>query len=301
MSIIELDLSNRTVAAISLMSHMLYPDDAELRLANEINLRTITAHWCSARFAQENRRVQRRLIRRIYSETGKDLRRELADSVTSMKRRFFDYLLEPVGGTCDAAFQLTMSPSMEELDRESTNRWWSTVYTGKLILLVGRIHEHHPQTEASLNKAIHILCVTEGKDENLKLALRQRGLPGVYESSLKQAWSKFTPVAHLCAAYVITQTLYREEFGGEFWEWWEEPPVFRDALPFKVFCAIAKCVETFATLFLSRGRQPLISREKIFALPEEIDDWLPPQNLFWMLSEDEIAALNTYRAPKYCV
>src|SRR5579863_63433 len=61
MSIIDLDLSDRTVAAICLMSHMLYPDDAELRLANEINLRTITAHWCSARFAQENRRVQGRL------------------------------------------------------------------------------------------------------------------------------------------------------------------------------------------------------------------------------------------------
>jgi len=220
-----------------------------------------------------------------------------------MKREIFDYLLGPVGGIYDAALQLAISPSAAELEREWTNRWWSIVYTGKLIELVGSIHQHDPQKEASLNKAIHVLCHTEGNGKDRTVELQQRGFAGVYESSLKKAWRKFKPVAHLCAAYVITQTRYLEtQTSGEFWECWKEPPVFHKGLPFLVCCVLAKSVETFATSFLSRGQRPLISREEIFALPEEILDLVPPPVCpFRALTEEEVAALNTYQAPKHLV
>src|SRR5439155_6893473 len=139
--------------------------------------------------------------RRIGSRLETDLARALADPAW-MKREIFDDVLSPVGGMYDVSMQLTMSPSAEELDREWTNRWWSIVHTGKLIELIGSIHQHDPQAQPSLNKAIHILCQTEGNDTHLAETLRQRGFGGVYESSLKKAWRRFKPVAHLCAAYV---------------------------------------------------------------------------------------------------
>ncbi|MDO8589233.1 MAG: hypothetical protein Q7T82_19575 [Armatimonadota bacterium] len=302
---IEIDMSDRAarhLGAIRLMSYMVFPDDAKMRLADETAMRTVTADWCSSRFAKEDRTEQSRVIRRMYSRVGTDLARALADPAAWMKREIFDYMLSSVGGIYDVAVQLTTSPSAEELDREWANRWWSIVYTGKLIELVGSIHQHDPQA-ASLNKAIHILRKTEGNGKHPTVMLRQRGFPGVYESSLKKAWRKFKPVAHLCAAYVITQTRYAElQLGGEFRECWKEPPVFYKGLPFLVFCSVAKWVETFATSFFSRGqRQPLITKEEIFALPKEILDWVPPHCPFRMLTEEEIAALNSYRAPKQFV
>ncbi len=306
MPIIEIDVSaraDRHLEAVRLMSYMLFPDDVKLRLADEITLRFITADWCSSRFAKEDRREQSRVIRRIGPRLGTDLARALADPAAWMKREILDYVLSPVGGIYDAAPQLTMSPSAEELDREWTNRWWSIVYTGKLIELIGSIDQHDPRAEASLNKAIHILCQTEGNGKHLKVKLRQRGFPGVYESSLKKAWRRFKPVAHLCAAYVITQTRYHEvQPDEEFWECWKEPPVFYKNLPFLVFCLVAKWVETFATSFFPRDqRKPLIAKEEIFALPKEILDLVPPHCPFRMLTEEEVAALNTYQAPKHWV
>ncbi len=66
MPIIEIDVSDRParhLGAVRLMSYMLFPDDAKLRLADEITLRTIIADWCSSRFAKEDRRMQSRVIR----------------------------------------------------------------------------------------------------------------------------------------------------------------------------------------------------------------------------------------------
>jgi len=302
MPIIKIDVSERTarlLGAIRLMSYMLFPDGAKLRLADEITLRTIAAGWVSSRFAKEDRRVQSRVIRQIGFRLRTDLARALEDPAAWMKQEIFDYVLSPVGGIYDVALQLTTSPSAEELDREWANRWWSIVYTGKLIELVGSIQRQDPQAEASLNKAMHILCQTEG---NGRHPLRQQGFPGVYESSLKKAWRKFRPVAHLCAAYVMTQTRYHVmELSGEYCEGWKEPPIFYQNMPFLVFCVVAKLVETFATSFLSRGQRPLISHEEIFALPAEILDLVPRFCPFRMLTEEEVAALHTYRAPKYWV
>jgi hypothetical protein len=195
---------------------------------------------------------------------------------------------------------LTHSPSAEELKGEWTRRWWSVVYTGKIIALIGSIDQHHGEFGASVNKAIHILCETEGNDKQHMLVSQQSGFPGVYESSLKKAWAKFRPVAHLCAAYVTTEThYYEQQLSRDFWEYWKEAPAFYHDEVFEAFCILAKSAERFATSFFPRGqRQPLISKEEIFALPDEIFEpgiTLPAPRA---LTDEEFAALKTYRAPK---
>lgn len=125
----------------------------------------------------------------------------------------------------------------------------------------------------------------------------------MYESSLKKAWAGFRPVAHLCWAYVTTEAHYYEELlSRNVQEYWKQPPAFYDEGVFQVFCGLAKSAERFATSFLSRGqRQPLISKEEIFALPDEIFEPGLPLPPFRALTDEEVTALKTYRAPKQFV
>ncbi len=183
---------------------------------------------------------------------------------------------------------------------EWARRWWPIVYTGKILALIGSIDQYHRAAGASVNKAIHILCETDGKDKQRMAAFQQCGFPGVYESSLKKAWAKFKPGAHLCAAYITTEShFYEAELARDFWEYWKRPPAFYDDETFKTFCFVAKSAERFATSFFPRGqRQALITNEEIFKLPEDIFEpgiRLPP---FRALDDQECAALKTYRAPK---
>jgi hypothetical protein len=286
---IEIDVSERIsrhLAAVRLMSHMIYPDDAQLRGASEITFRTILAGWYSGTLAKQGREAQVRLIRQIGPKLGADLPRALADPAGWMMKRIFDKFLSPAGGIQGAALQLTTSPSAEELEREWSRRWWPVVYTGKLLALIGSIHQHHREVGASVNKAIHVLCQTEGSEH-------VPGFPGVYESSLKKAWAKFRPGAHLCAAYVTTEThYYKGQISHDFWEYWKEPPAFCDDRLFQVFCRLAKSAETFATSFFPRGRQqPLIPNEEIFALPDGIFEPGLPLPPFRALTEEEAVAL----------
>ena len=296
---IEIDMSGRIsrhLAAVWLMSHMVYPDDARLRGASEITFRTILAGWYSGALAKQDRKAQARLIRKIGPKLNTDVPRALADPGGWMRERIFDEFLSSAGGIHGAALQLTTSPSAEELNREWSRRWWPVVYTGKLLALIGSIHQHHREVGASVNKAIHVLCQIEGSEH-------RPGFPGVYESSLKKAWAKFRPVAHLCAAYVTTETHYYQELiSRNFWEYWNEPPAFYDDHVFQVFCRLAKSAERFATSFFPRGqRQPLIPKEEIFALPDEIFGPGRPFPPFRALTKEEAAALKTYRAPKQFV
>ena len=75
-------------------------------------------------------------------------------------------------------------------------------------------------------------------------------------------------------------------------------PVLHEDLVFNAFCTIAKSVESFATKFRSHGqRRPLIPSEEIYALPDKMFDPYLPQ-LPWMnLLDEEVKALEAYRAP----
>jgi hypothetical protein len=305
MPIIEIDVSERIprhLAAVRLMSYMVFPDDSALRAACEITFRTKLADWYSRALAEQKDGLKRRLLK-IGSKLGDELPRALADPSAWARNRLFNDFLAPVGGAVGGAVALMESPSASQLEREWTHRWWSIVSTGKLLALIGSIDQHHGEVGASLNKAIHILCETEGKDKQRRSSFQQCGFPAVYESSLKKAWAKFKPVAHLCGAYITTEThYYEEELSRDFWEYWSQPPAFYHDEVFPTFCLLAKSGERFATSFFPRGqRQPLIPKEEIFALQDEIFDsgiFLPP---FRALTEEEHAALKTYKAPKYAV
>lgn len=235
MPIIEISTSDRIsrhLAAIRLMSFMVFPDSEELRKAAEVTFRTILADWYSQIFAKNKREQQRSLLKETASTIGKDLPKALRDPAMWMRDRIFNDFLQPAGGLHDAAVALVSSPSAERLQTEWTRRWWPVVYTGKLMCLIGSIDQHHREVGASLNKAIHILCKTEGTDRQRMAAFKKAGkagFPCVYESKLKEAWAKFKPVAHLCAAYVTTEThFYEEELARSFWEYWKKPPALYD-------------------------------------------------------------------------
>jgi hypothetical protein len=227
---IEIDVAERVsrhLSAVRLMSYMVFPDDSKLRAAAEITFRTILADWYSGAFLKQDRKTQQRVVRRMRVKLGEELPRALADPPAWVRNKIFELFLKPVGGIYQGALTLTGSPSADELEREWTSRWWSIIYTGKLIALIGSINQHHLEAEASVNKAIHILCETEGNDRERMSSFRQCGFPGVYGSSLKKAWAKFRPVAHLCGAYVTTETHYYEgELSRDFWEYWKLPLPF---------------------------------------------------------------------------
>jgi hypothetical protein len=290
----------RHLAAVRLMSYMVFPDDEKLRTAAEITFRTKLGDWYSETFENEKASLQRRFLRAMGPVLGDELPEALANPSAWMRNRFFNDFLEPAGGIIRGAVALTESPSAEDVQREWTGRWWSTVYTGKLIALIGSIHQHHEEVGASVNKAIHILCATEGNDKQRMSDFRRFGFPGVYESSLKKAWVKFRPVAHLCGAYVTTEThYYAGQLSRHFGEYWKQPPAFYDDRVFQQFCLLAKWVEMFASSFFPRGqRQPLIPKDEIFALPDEIFGPELPLQRFRALTDQEFAALKTYRAPK---
>jgi hypothetical protein len=79
---VEIDVSKRIsrhLAAVRLMSYMVYPDDAQLRAASEITFRTTLAGWYSGTLAKQGRDAQVRLIRQIGPKLGADLPGMLAD------------------------------------------------------------------------------------------------------------------------------------------------------------------------------------------------------------------------------
>jgi hypothetical protein len=302
---IEIEISDRIarhLASVRLMSYMVFPDSLDLRSASEVTFRTKLAEWYSGVFAEEKKEAQTRVLSGVEFKSAEDRARALADPSAWVRDKLFSDFLKPVGGAIGGAVKLTDSPSADALKQEWTRRWFGVVYTGKLVCLIFSINEHHPQVGASLNKAIYVLRETDGKDEKRNAGLRQLGFPGVYESSLKEAWRQFKPVAHLCAAYVTTESYYYEdELSRDFMEYWLKPPAIYQDEVFGTFCRVARSVEQFVTTFRPHGqRQALITKDEIYSLPEKIDPKAPllsPRRL----TDDEIAALGTYRAPKQFV
>jgi hypothetical protein len=306
MAVIEIDVSDRIkrhLAAVRMMAYMAFPDSAELRTAAELTFRTKLADWYSDAFAQQDRNLQAQVVLGAAQKLGEELTRVLAEPSHWVRNRLFDEFLKPFGGAIPGTVALTDSPSASTLQEEWTRRWFGVVYTGKLACLIGSIHQHHPQIGASLNKAIYILSRTEG-DAGRAAGFRRLGFPAVYESSLKDAWRRFKPVAHLCAAYVTTEThYYEDELARDFMDYWGKAPALYDDDTFRIFCLVAGSVESFVTSFRPRGQQTaLIPKTQIYSLPENIFDCPRDRSLsFRELTDEERAALGAYRAPKQFV
>ncbi len=306
MPTIEIEVSDRIarhLASVRLMSYMIFPDNLDLRTASEVTSRTKLADWYSGVFAEEKKKAQTRVLSGVEFKSAEERARALADPSAWVRDKLFDDFLKPLGGVIGGAIALTDSPSADALMQEWTRRWFGIVYTGKLVCLIFSINEHHPQFGASLNKAIYVLRETDGKDEERNAGLRQFGFPSVYESSLKEAWRQFKPVAHLCAAYVTTEShYYEDELSRDFMEYWLKPPALYQDDVFGTFCRVARSVEQFVTTFRPHGRrQALISKDEIYSLPEKIFEPKASPLSARKLTDDEMAALKTYRAPKQYV
>ncbi|MGC2306416.1 hypothetical protein [Candidatus Binatus sp.] len=304
---IELNASTRVdrcLAAARLISFMTFPDDPELRKAAEITLRAKLAAWYAYAFAHRSEEKQKAVFLRLGPKMKDELPRALADPAKWAKDWIFKEFLEPAGGLATGADMLADAPSLSQLAEEFTKRWFGITYTGKLVCLIGSMHQHHDSIGPSLNKAIYLLCEMDGKDERLTANLRRLGFPAVYESSLKEAWHRFKPVAHLCAAYVVTDCVfYQAELARDFMEYWHLlPAFFAKDLAFHQFCHVARAAQRFLTSFRPHGRsEPVVPKNIMYAIPEEI--FSPSQALFQFqrLTSEELTTLRNYRAPKLFV
>lgn len=210
----DIDPSGRMgqrLAQIRVMCTMTFPDDPELRARAEIT------YW--ALFADQfsRRRSQYQATSSIQSSfIGTELvSNQLPEATASddeTTARFLAHLLAPFRGSHEAISRLVDSPSVDELNRIWAARWWDIFFTGKLLSLIGSIHQYRPKSGTSLNKAIFILRET---DPNYPI----RGVRQACESNLNKAWSKFRAVAHLCMAYFRTESdYYKQELASRLSE-----------------------------------------------------------------------------------
>jgi hypothetical protein len=294
----------RHLAAGHLLSRMFFPDQADLRRAHEIIFRTKFAEWWYAQVAQLG---IEELQRTIMLDPGAGLRVQIPHAIANrqewLRRSTFDKYLGPFGGTIGAALAMKDSPSEEALERDVLRRWFGVVYTGRLTLLIGSINQHTARG-ASLNKAIHVMCETDGNDDEVRTLSKQLNLPRIYESSLKKAWRRFKPVAHLCAAYVITELRYRgaslfKDIFQDFAKYDQHPALLEQFTAFSMYCTFGRFIERFVTSFRPHGQpDSLIPLEELYSLERNLGFTLVFELSFPALIGDEIAALETYRAPK---
>jgi hypothetical protein len=213
MPIIEFNISTRVdrhLAAVRLMSYMAFPDNPELRTAAETAFRAKLAEWYATAFPHRAEEKQKEVLLRIGPKMRDELPRALADPAKWARNWIFNDFLEPVGGIAAGAAVLADAPSASWLVKEWRRRWFAITYTGKLVCLVGSMHQHHELIGPSLKKAVYLLCEMDGKDKRVTAGLRRLGFPAVYESSLKEAWRQFKSVAHLCAA-VVSRSWWKSE------------------------------------------------------------------------------------------
>ena len=152
---------------------------------------------------------------------------------------------------------------------------------GMALDLVWAMDAHHRETlpgGASLNKALAIL-----RDPISSLPIS--------ETSLRAAWSRYKPVAHLCAAFSLAFREALREDPDELDE--RMKSAYHEEL--EVTLSVAAAYQRFAISFKPHGQdQPLLDPEEIWLLPgvEAHNSFIAPPLLPELLA---IAA--AYRAP----
>jgi hypothetical protein len=82
----------------------------------------------------------------------------------------------------------------------------------------------------------------------------------------------------------------------------EHPALLEQFTAFSFYCTFGRFTEEFVTSFRPHGQQnPLISREEIYSLDRNLGFSTVFDFSFPPLIEEEIAALERYRAPKSLV
>jgi hypothetical protein len=149
---------------------------------------------------------------------------------------------------------------------------------GMALDLVWALHAHHRETlpgGASLNKALAII----------------RSRFPISETSLRSAWSRYKPVAHLCAGFALAFHQASCEEPDEL----DERMKVAYHEEFDVTLSLIAAYQRFATGFKPHGQsQPLLDPEEIWVLRgiEVHESFVPPP-----LLPELLAIAEAYRAP----
>jgi hypothetical protein len=125
------------------MSYMTFPDDAGLRTAAETTFRVKLAEWYTMAFTQRAEEKQRAVFLRIGPKMRDELPRALADPGKWARNWILDDFLKSVGGIVGGAAVLADAPSSKWFEEERRRRWFALTYTGKLVVLLAAMHQHH--------------------------------------------------------------------------------------------------------------------------------------------------------------
>ena len=155
------------------------------------------------------------------------------------------------------------------------------IAVGTALDLVWAMDAHHQGTlsgGASLNKALAII----------RSPLSRFFMS---ESSFRNAWSRYKPVAHLCAGFSFAFEVARRESPDGLDEWMK--CAYHEEL--HVTLSVVAAYQRFATGFKPHGQnQPLIDVEEIWLLSviEPDKSFVPPP-----LLPEVLAVAKAYRAP----
>lgn len=163
--------------------------------------------------------------------------------------------------------------------KKITKNWFSVFYIAWTLARLSKIYPERGKA-VSVNKAVHVAL--ERKDRH----------PLIHgnRDNLRKAWSEFKPVAHLCAAYVLTQTALDEPTPKD--------PAMKLLENLDVFFGFAVYFQDFLTGLKPSHSQlsNLIALEDIWSVPESLgtEPLEPPLD---PLTEAEAEAYKDYKSP----
>lgn len=273
-----------------LVAWMAWPDKPEMR---RNFLATFAAHAIETfkTIASQDREDLAREIREDWkdlSETEKGDALEIVQSgyqeFMQVKTHYFiDNLLPRFGGLRT----LVQSPAYSCIWKEFEKALFGVYVAGFTLTFITSMDTHHKgkiRGGASVKKALYLISILN----------KGTGLP-VSEKRLKAEWVARKRVAHLCAAFTAKNDLTADN--AQDTAELEDLKIWN--FDSRAFLAMMFTFQDFATTFVPQGRkEPLISLDEIFRLPEE---WRPdPKEISFSidpLTSEQIGIVKSYRAP----
>jgi hypothetical protein len=194
-------------------------------------------------------------------------------------RQLWDKVFVPAGHYRGVASAPPWDTLLSDLNR-TTER--DGFFAGMLLIIVARLHERHPDTPSSLNRAVAVLKAVR--------------VPGIQKlpSDLLQIWKRWRHLAPLWAAYTI------EVQGAQSLGFTPDAAALEamhDPKRLKRILGMSKWFQRFAESFAAdRARGPLIPPGKALQIVADVDEVKPE---FKPLFPEDLAAAKAYHAPKY--
>jgi hypothetical protein len=193
--------------------------------------------------------------------------------------QLWDSVFDPNGHFLQLVSAPAWDTLLSELNR-TTER--DGFFAGMLLFVVARLAERHPETPASLNRAIAVLKAAWG--------------PGTQKlpSNLLQIWKRWRHLAPLWAAYNMeVQDAQALGFTSDA----AALEAVHDPKRLKRILGMSKWFQRFAESFAAdRARGALIPPGKALQIVADADEVKPE---FKLLLPEDLAAARAYHAPKY--